>query len=229
MSFLPKRRAPAQLAIPASALSATEEVTHQLREAEIERGRLELAYAEAALANVVGDAASAKKLAAAAKHLEEARRRVAGLEAALLLSKQRDQAAERAERAELQKSHVLSVRQHLAARDKAVSRLSKAAEEVCAAFREVIVHSERAVAANPRGGTWPIGSMCEFDDLLIAVRGELYRLGGDERIGGRLTFPGGQPPSSDYTHNPRAIPPLAEQATAATARVISVLTGRITE
>lgn len=225
MSNIIQRAVSAVRGATASKGLSVAEITNRQREAEQKLADLEAEHRRVALESVSGVEGAADRLATIIQSMAETRDSIAILRAASSAATERDTAQERAQRAALRKTQLNAVKQHLAARDEAALALSVAIENAAVAWKTLVHRSEKARAANPVGGEWPSGSMCEFLDLRKAVEEELYRCTGNPELGARDQFPGADA-SFDFTHRPADLPKLVDAVKAATAHTLAILNGR---
>jgi hypothetical protein len=158
--------------------------------------------------------------------LASARDRVATLRAAHAAALGQEAEGERAARASLQRTQLRVVKSCLAERDDAALALSIAITNAATAWRRLLAASKRAQAANPIGGSWPDGSLCELGELRPLVEQELARVGTNPELGAQDHLPGARCPI-DYVQRPDKLPPLVEQVKAASAHVVAKLSERI--
>jgi len=119
---------------------------------------------------------AADELASVSQALADARRTAADVRDMLAVAREREAVKNAAAREALRQSQLASCRQHLRLRDSAAERFATAQAEAIAAWRELLVQSDRARAACPVGSTWPLGGLTTPSELHVAVESELDRL-----------------------------------------------------
>jgi hypothetical protein len=187
---------------------------------------IEQRHALASLDWAAGVRNAGERMQALYAELTAAKGELAGLEAAYKLALREKERTDAINRAALHATQINAIVQHLAARDKAAAELASLLEQVAAAYKTLVHRSDKAMAANPLGGQWPGGSMCELGAIKELIECELYRLAGDPSIGGKLTFPGARCGDLRFLSNPDAIRPMVEAITEASKHVLNVLKGR---
>jgi hypothetical protein len=184
---------------------------------------LESQFAAVALEWASGGSAEAAKRDRLEADLAAAKRDRDALAAALALAREAEAARERENAAAIRAKQIRAVVQHTAARTKAAAEMTMALEAVVAAFRELISRSEKARAANPVGGPWPMGGLVEFHEIKRLVEIELYRL---SQVPGSLnrarSFPGSDPHNVTLP-DPASLKPIAEVLQAADEHVVNTL------
>lgn len=204
-------------------------IAAQLADAEGRISALEARHREAALEAVSGNSPAATDLGlieSVESELTQTRQRITRLRAAHTAALEHDERERRRQVAALQATQVRAVRSHLNARDAAAEALSKALAEACAQWKVLIERSAKARAANPVGGQWPHGSVCDFGELKRLVEQELFRIGGDPDLGNPKSFPGANAHDLTLVHNPSAIPPLTDTLRQSSEHVLATLTGK---
>lgn len=187
---------------------------------------LESQFAAVALEWAAGGSTEAVKRDRLETDLTTAKRDCDALRAALALACEVEAARERENAAALRAKQVRAVVQHLRARTRAAADLSNAIALAVAAFRDMVNASDKARAANPIGGPWPMGGLIEFHEIKRLVEVELYRL---SQVPGSLnrarSFPGSDPHNITLP-DPASLKPIAEALQAADDFVIASLKGR---
>jgi len=211
-------------------------IAKKLEAAKAELAQIEAEHDTAALDAVIDAPGASARYADLQKRLASVRDNVAKLESAHRAAVARDDAAIRQQRASLQKAQLNAVRSHLAARDKAGERFEVAIVEAAAAYRELLLRSEKAQASCPIGMDWPGGSLCERDTIIRAVQHAMHKASAEpgdlpHDMGGQggHALPGTALPGMDYQHRPTDIPALADRVKQASAHVIATLTGKAPE
>src|SRR5258708_6117758 len=124
------RRAPGAPKAPA--------VATKIAAAEQRLSALEAERPAVALDAVEGVAGGAERLETLGRQIETVKAEIATLRAAHSAARDHDEAVERAQRAQLQKTQVAAVRAHLAARDKAAEEMTAALAVACEQFRIMV-------------------------------------------------------------------------------------------
>lgn len=206
-----------------------ERVKPMLDEAEHTLAALEAEHGPLALSAFLKEHGADEALAAWHDRHQAQRATVDSLRAAHAAALEVDALAQRRAVASIRKSQMHAVSQHLAARDKAALALAVALENATDAYRDLVKRSGQARAANPAGGEWPSGTMCEPNALRDLVAAEIYRAMGAPKADGQCPFPGGRVANPMLYQDPKAIPPLLDTLKAATAGTLDIIYGRAAE
>lgn len=208
--------------------SLAEKIVPRLAEAKAALAMLELQREVITLDWGLEKPGAEERMEAFDRDIEKATAKVKGLELALTAATAKDEAEERQRWAAIIRSQIGAVRSHLNARMRAAAKFTKAAEELNAAWLEMIAEADKAKAARPVGSEWPLyQSLCEFGHTKQLCERELYRIGGDDTIGNLKSLPGGKAGDQRLVHNHRAIKPMAEELKVALDDTIAVLQGRL--
>lgn len=183
-------------------------------------------HGDIALEAALGTPGAAGKLADIDTEIATLRAKVATLSAALSAAEARDAATIRAQRAAIQRTQINAVKAHLGRRNNAAARFASAIEEAARQWKLLLEHSHKAQAANPIGGAWPTGSLCDLPALRHAVEREMWRVGGDAAIGGKAALPGGNAHEFQNRHDPAGLPKLADVLKTAADATVAELEGR---
>ena len=151
--------------------------------------------------------------------------RIADLEAALEVAREREQAKDAETRAAERKAVVDKVLGHLEARDAAGARLQSALGAADQAWRDLVAANDDALrAAGPV--ELPAGGATGLNAAKKLVATEMWRaLGGDGDIGSTLAMPLVKAPTAQSVNDPKSLPTLADNLIQATAFVRRHLTG----
>ncbi|HEV2546519.1 MAG TPA: hypothetical protein VGU20_04230 [Stellaceae bacterium] len=170
---------------------------------------------------------SAKTLAEIDGQLETAERELRALRAAHAAAVEQKAERERLAFAELHKTQIRAIEQHLGARDTAAAEFATALAAAIEAYKVLVKRSEKALAASPGGrAQFPMGSLCELGVIKTLIASELYRLTADSSMDQPLLFPGAKSPSLSLLQQPNKIEPLLAQIERASQHVKDVLKGR---
>jgi hypothetical protein len=184
--------------------------TAQSREKEC-RNVLNIEIVEAQLS---GESVPAKVREAMARAQADLVFANANLEAARAIHQKAVDTDEQAQHA----AKIKLVEGHLSDREKDAAALAAAIEKAVAAYRSMLLNTEKAEAV---GLPLPMGSMVGSGPLSRATEYELYRLGHD--VNQKRSFPGGTSPSIMMSGQPLAIKPLLDELRQANAFAIAAL------
>jgi hypothetical protein len=196
----------------------------ELSIAEAQLAELESQHGAAALDAFAQEPGAQGRLDDLTRRLASGRERVQSLKAAHRTALEREATATLAQRAALQAAQRKAAIKHLQARDEAAGACGVALEEAAKQYRIVLERSEKAQAACPILMQWPDGSLCGLSDVRRLIAGEMYRVSATSSRDDRA-LPGAHFPSLETEWNVTAIVPMADQMKAASAWIISKLTG----
>ena len=186
-------------------------------------------HAQISLDTVSGVDGAGDRLVDVELKLAELRRTLATYRSAYSLAKEKDALAAAAARAAISATQLRAVKSHLDARCRAADEMTVALENLVIAWRVLVTRSEKAKAAKPLNiAHWPDGAICEQSQLKDLVAHELWRLSAAGNIGNDTgALPGAAPTSSQFTHQPAALKPMADIVKEASAHTLNVLQGKV--
>jgi hypothetical protein len=207
----------------------------KLDEAERELADLEASVAALALDASEGKAGAEKALGGHRSKIDQAARTVDELRRAVSLAERLDRQAAVTAAERMRGEQLAEFKKQLAARQKAMAAVLKAAADMAAAYGEFSEATLRAVVAVPMSTVVPqmaIGPNgvygAAFGPCERLVLAELYRLAPERQDGiGRFVLPFAKPSSEQTRGEPTAIRPGIEELSAANSAIVANISEQI--
>ncbi len=205
-------------------------VKDKLEAAEIELQTLNARLGDLALAEALAEEGADANLDAHRADVAALRYRVEELRAAYNAALARDSAAIAGARASVFKSQVAATRQHFAARDAALGKMSASLAEAIGFYSDALKAGAKAAASCP--GEMPPAALVSRGAMDRALTNELYRLsaplieGHDAVVAHRLAFAGVRPNDLGMMGTPDKIEPIAVLAARSTEYAIARISGK---